>query len=760
MRKGIGMTQREGTSKGSGEGKLPPVDTEKVRPSTLDHEQLAVANEFFSTLDTSQLVIPEGQLQLVSDPVAKPKSAPAPSPTVVQSSSETEIVAELDAPREEIWDDVLTETLGSSLQQSLPSPTAAARKRNAKPKAVRKAIPMAKRTRRRRIEILEREDEPFLWRDLLTKKGLKKNMGFVISLVLHVILLLFLSLLVVRSGIGDSTLFLDIASAPAAEDEDLLDDFNLESVVFENEEIAETNELFEEILETEETEEVVELESLEDTDIPNGDLAQSRKSEGDGKSATFFGTKASGRRFVFVVDRSISMAYGSGDFVSNELFNRYDVAKSELLNAIESLQPHQEFYVVMFAHNTIPMFGQESVEDSDSSKEREFKMIAATRENKTRFQTWLSGVTMGPGTDPRLALEIAIDMEPDAVFMLSDGEFVSEYNDNRPKTRDIVRKHVRQGTIVPINTVSLVVEETVAAMKSIAGASRGSFKFTTIQDYIKQVADLRGPMRSRALEQLISSATTWEDREDIISNQLLPMLYESASVEVVNAESLLHRATMGLFEGQIDTVFQRKSKARTQWKEIIREIDGFRKTGQVSALGKDRALQEKLFLSMLEQKDDSFIGLFEKLDMSRASVVTKLEMIYAIDRVHREFGTSPESIGWLRELIARLKGKKPKERSQLSKTNWSEQQAEAAIVQLFEDRSKRARDIYRKYLDPKKGANLKDRLAEALVKKYPESAEAGRVRQKIAQQRSGEVPVAVENGSRTVPEEDPFAVKQ
>ena len=56
MRKGIGMTQREGTSKGSGEGKLPPVDTEKVRPSTLDHEQLAVANEFFSTLDTLSLI--------------------------------------------------------------------------------------------------------------------------------------------------------------------------------------------------------------------------------------------------------------------------------------------------------------------------------------------------------------------------------------------------------------------------------------------------------------------------------------------------------------------------------------------------------------------------------------------------------------------------------------------------------------------------------------------------------------------------------
>ena len=130
-----------------------------------------------------------------------------------------------------------------SLQQALPQPTVtsekaaklkaaklkaaklkAAKLKAAKLKAAKlkarkakaaKAIPVARR-RRSRIEIKEREDEPFHWRELFTWKGIKRNSSFLVSLLLHMCVLLFLSLLVVRNGIGDSTLFLDVAEAPAA----------------------------------------------------------------------------------------------------------------------------------------------------------------------------------------------------------------------------------------------------------------------------------------------------------------------------------------------------------------------------------------------------------------------------------------------------------------------------------------------------------------------------------------------------------------
>ena len=758
------MTQSgNSTREDIGEARLPSVLPADLEAALQSEEKLAVANEFFSSIDTDQVSVPS--LSEMPEVEVYPPSA------IPGSADEVEIVAELDTSLEDDLDDALNEVLGSDLQQALPQPTVtsekaaklkaaklkaaklkAAKLKAAKLKAAKlkarkakaaKAIPVARR-RRSRIEIKEREDEPFHWRELFTWKGIKRNSSFLVSLLLHMCVLLFLSLLVVRNGIGDSTLFLDVAEAPAAADEDMLADLAMDTVEFNDVEIEDSplSELLEDALEKEEAEkDALEVEDLTQNDGPLGGRAPSaRRSQGDGKSATFFGTKASGRRFVFVVDRSTSMEYGSGNFVSRELFNRYDVAKSELLNAIESLQPHQEFFVVMFAHNTVPMFGLKSVEENGK---QEYEMISANTQNVARFQGWLEGVTMGPGTDPRLALEIAIEMQPDAIFMLSDGAFVSERNDDRPKTREIIQQYISAGLIVPINTTSLVVEQTIPTMKSIADRSGGSFKFTTIKDYIKQIANLRGPMRSRALEQLIASADdSWEARREVIVDRLLPMLTESSKTEQISAESLLHRATMGFFESYVDSVFEKGNKARQQWSDIVREIDGYYRTEQVTALGQGRELQQRILLSMLELKDDSYVALFDRLDMDRVSSLTMIEMVHGIDRGHLAFGTSPESVGWLRELVARLGGKKPKERSQLGKVEWGVEQAQAAIDRLFESRQKRAADLYRKYKNPDKTMNVRQRFAEALVKKYPETKEAGRVRLQLEVQRAGDVPDA------------------
>ena len=135
-----------------------------------------------------------------------------------------------------------------------------------------KAIPVARR-RRSRIEIKEREDEPFHWRELFTWKGIKRNSSFLVSLLLHMCVLLFLSLLVVRNGIGDSTLFLDVAEAPAAADEDMLADLAMDTVEFNDVEIEDSplSELLEDALEKEEAEkDALEVEDLTQNDGPLG----------------------------------------------------------------------------------------------------------------------------------------------------------------------------------------------------------------------------------------------------------------------------------------------------------------------------------------------------------------------------------------------------------------------------------------------------------------------------------------------------------
>ena len=222
------------------------------------------------------------------------------------------------------------------------------------------------------------------------------------------------------------------------------------------------------------------------------------------------------------------------------------------------------------------------------------------------------------------------------------------------------------------------------------------------------------------------------------------MLSENSATERVSGESLLQRATMGLFEDHVDPIFKPGGKATQQWHNIVNELDGYYRTQQVTALGQGRELEQKIFLAMLELEDDSFMQLFEKLDMDRVSSLTMVEMVYGIGRSHLEFGTSPESIGWLRYFTARLSGKKPKERSQLSKIGWDVAQAQIAMDRLFEDRRKRAQVMYQKYKDPEKGLNIRERFGEALVSKYPETKEAGRVRIELQQEQAIDSPVSIE----------------
>jgi hypothetical protein len=62
-------------------------------------------------------------------------------------------------------------------------------------------------------------------------------------------------------------------------------------------------------------------------------------------AALFFGTKAKGNRFVFVIDNSSSMKGG-----------RLEMALAELVKTVESLTPRQSFYVIFVSDQTYPMF--------------------------------------------------------------------------------------------------------------------------------------------------------------------------------------------------------------------------------------------------------------------------------------------------------------------------------------------------------------------------------------------------------------------
>lgn len=179
----------------------------------------------------------------------------------------------------------------------------------------------------------------------------------------------------------------------------------------------------------------------------DGKDAHSGRGSPWGSEMGFYGLGNEGQSLVYILDCSDSMN-------ENGKFKR---ATAELVRTLESLSYNQKFFVIFFNNGAYPM-------DADGP-------IDATAEHVEALKEWLRYVTPGGGTDPMPALNYAISLQPDAIFLLSDGEF-------DPLVIDDVRLQNHGKTKpIPINTVSFYSREAVGLMKTIARQSGGKFRF-------------------------------------------------------------------------------------------------------------------------------------------------------------------------------------------------------------------------------------------------------------------------------------------
>jgi len=174
--------------------------------------------------------------------------------------------------------------------------------------------------------------------------------------------------------------------------------------------------------------------------------------EGAGAGASFFGVSALGSRFVFVVDSSTSMRG-----------MRWESAVEELQRSIESLAPDQRFAVICFDHDTYPFQNSSGAHDG---------YFMASRKSQLKLRAWLRHHELGYETFPGVALRIALGMNPDAIFLLSDGqlhdpslEWLRQWNlgsDGTPR--------------VPIYTISLHSTQGAQTLRQIALEHGGQFR--------------------------------------------------------------------------------------------------------------------------------------------------------------------------------------------------------------------------------------------------------------------------------------------
>ena len=189
---------------------------------------------------------------------------------------------------------------------------------------------------------------------------------------------------------------------------------------------------------------------------PIGDVADLFGSSGKGlvdvgdgltAAASFFGTKASGRKFVFVVDNSNSM--GKGRFVT---------ALDEMIKSVDAMTPKQSFYVIFFSDTAYMMFHPNPAP----------RLVPATEDNKEKLRAWLYTVERCLKTKGELAMERALSLRPDAIYILGDGAFTDKTG------AKLTAPHNRR---VAIHTFGMEVSARGRQeLTAIANANNGTFR--------------------------------------------------------------------------------------------------------------------------------------------------------------------------------------------------------------------------------------------------------------------------------------------
>jgi len=119
---------------------------------------------------------------------------------------------------------------------------------------------------------------------------------------------------------------------------------------------------------------------------------------------TLFGVTGEGWKFVYVFDRSDSMNWHDRKPLK--------AAKAELLGSLDSLDAVHQFQIIFY---------NQEPEIFNPSGQRN-KLAFATDQNKRNARRFVGGITASGGTQHESALKLAIKLQPDVIFFLTDAD--------------------------------------------------------------------------------------------------------------------------------------------------------------------------------------------------------------------------------------------------------------------------------------------------------------------------------------------------
>jgi Mg-chelatase subunit ChlD len=171
-----------------------------------------------------------------------------------------------------------------------------------------------------------------------------------------------------------------------------------------------------------------------------------------------FGLEARGTKFVYVFDRSGSMSEYHG--------RPLRAAKEELITSLADLDERNQFYVIFY--NEEPRLFQVGPVKG--------RLVFATPDNKQAANDFISGIQADGGTDHMAALEIALRLRPDVIFLLTDGDEASD-----PTPDEIRRIERTNGGGASINVIQFAPQPRAnSTLVELAKQNRGQHLFVDL----------------------------------------------------------------------------------------------------------------------------------------------------------------------------------------------------------------------------------------------------------------------------------------
>lgn len=194
---------------------------------------------------------------------------------------------------------------------------------------------------------------------------------------------------------------------------------------------------------------------------PNVGLdAQGAGNRGTGVNVGMFGGGVSGKgnKFVFVFDRSDSMA--------DPEMRPIRAAKNELLATISALEERCQFSIVFFNQDQVVFKPGGSTRSIPFASER----------NKAAAETFIESIQPSGGTNHRDALYAGFQLNPDVIFFLTDGD--------KPELTSVqIQEVVRRAGGIRINVIQFGTSKNEPGMnflKLLAAQTGGMYHYVPV----------------------------------------------------------------------------------------------------------------------------------------------------------------------------------------------------------------------------------------------------------------------------------------